>query len=88
MFERGSHVPVTHMGYFKRLSVTLPTNLRSKYRRSAKEWKYINRACIWFEMGLTSLSVSNIPDGYIEEIERLLSFLKRSFKDKTGVTFD
>ena len=42
--ERGHHVPVTHMGYFKPLADAFVSDLRSKDRRSAKEWEYINAA--------------------------------------------
>ena len=50
IFERGLHVAVTHMGYFKQPSDAFISALRSRDRRSAKEWEYINAAGVWTEL--------------------------------------
>lgn len=40
IFERGPHVPVTHMAYLKPLMDAFLVELKSKDRRSAKKWEY------------------------------------------------
>lgn len=44
LFEQWAHVPVTHVGHFKPPPDALLSELRSKDRRSAKEWDYVNEA--------------------------------------------
>ena len=57
-FERAPHVPVTHMGYFKPDADAFISELRSRDRRSAKEWEYVNAAVVWAELGLWALMVA------------------------------
>lgn len=42
IFERGPHVPIAHMEKFKPPTDAFLVELKSKERRSAKEWDYIN----------------------------------------------
>lgn len=55
VFERGPHVPVTQMGYFKPPMETFLAEQKSKDRRLAKEWDYVNSAGIWLELGISAL---------------------------------
>lgn len=80
VFERGAHVPVTHMGYFKAPTDAFLTELRSKDRRSAKEWEYVNAAGVWTELGLMSLEVARTTDGSKEEMGRQLKLAEMSMK--------
>jgi hypothetical protein len=54
VFERGSHVPVTQLAYFKPPASAFSSEFRAKYRRSAKEWEYVNAAGVWVEWGQTA----------------------------------
>lgn len=47
VLERVSHVPVTHMGYFKLPMDAALAELKLKDRRSAKVWEYVKSAGIW-----------------------------------------
>jgi hypothetical protein len=42
IFERGRHVPVTRMAFFKPPATAFLSELKAKDRRSRKEGKYIN----------------------------------------------
>lgn len=57
IFERGTHVTITHMGYFKHSTDAFLVELRLKDRRTAKEWEYINEAWVWAETSLSALSL-------------------------------
>lgn len=46
-FTRIRHVPATHLSYYKPLMDSFLTSLKSKDRRPAKEWEYINAAGVW-----------------------------------------
>jgi hypothetical protein len=61
IFERGAHVPVTHMAFFKPLATAFLSELKSKDRRSAKEWEYVNAAGVWLELGQAALAI--VKDG-------------------------
>ena len=56
-FERGPHVPITHMGYFRPPNDAFLIELRSKDQRSAKEWEYINAAGVWLEVAMFSMEM-------------------------------
>jgi hypothetical protein len=58
VFERGSHVPITHLAFFKPPATSFLSELRNKDRRSAKEWEYVNAAGVWLELGQTALSLT------------------------------
>jgi hypothetical protein len=47
IFERGAHVPVTHMAFFKPPATAFLSELKSKDRWSAKEWENVNAAGVW-----------------------------------------
>jgi uncharacterized membrane protein YgcG len=55
IFERGAHVPVTHMAFFKPPATAFLSELKAKDRRSAKEWEYINAAGVWLELGQAAM---------------------------------
>lgn len=80
VFERGPHVPVTHLGYFKPPTDAFLSDLKAKDRRSAKEWEYINSAGVWTELGLAALEVAKDQEGSIEDLGRRLSLAQQSFK--------
>lgn len=80
VFERGRHVPVTHMGYFKPAATAFLSELRSQDRRSAKEWEYLNVIGVWTELGLAALEVAKAHDGTIEDMGRRLGLEEKSFK--------
>lgn len=58
VFEHGPHVPVTHMACFKPITDGFLVELKSKGRRSAKEWEYLNGAGVMVETVLTALEVA------------------------------
>lgn len=58
VFERGPHVPVTHLNYFKPPDDAFLSELKLKDRRSAKEWEYVNAAGVWLDMGLSAMLVA------------------------------
>ena len=80
VFERGPHVPVTHLGYFKPPADAFLADLRSKDRRSAKEWEYLNAIGVCTELGLAALEVAKGQEGTIEDIGRRLALAEGSFK--------
>lgn len=70
IFERGPHVPVTHMGYFKPPTDAFFTELRAKDRRSAKEWEYINAAGVWAELALMSMELARTGTDGVDDMGR------------------
>jgi hypothetical protein len=81
VFERGSHVPVTHMAFFKPPATSFLSDLRSRDRRSAKEWEYVNAAGVWLELGQTALTLAREGDGEdsVDAISRRLALADRAF---------
>lgn len=73
VFERGAYVPITHMAFFKAPIDAFATDLKSKDRRSAKEWDYINGAGVWLESGLASLRLAREGEGNVAECGRHLA---------------
>lgn len=71
---------VTHMGYFKPPPDAFLMELRSKDRRSAKEWEYLNAIGVWTELGLTAMEVARTLDGTIEDLTRKLVMAEDAFK--------
>ena len=67
VFERGAHVPVTHMGFFKPPKDAFLADPKSKDRWSAKEWEYINAAGVRLELGMASLDVAALEQNKIWE---------------------
>lgn len=58
VFERGSFVSLTHMGYFRPQTDAFIADLKSKDRKSAKECEHINPVGVWLDLGLVSLEVA------------------------------
>ena len=79
-FERGAHVPVTHMGYFKPPKGAFLAAPKSKDRRSAKEWEYINAAGVWLELGMASRDVAATESGTEQDMGRQLKLAQKSLK--------
>jgi hypothetical protein len=81
IFERGAHVPVTHMAFFKPPATAFLSELKSKDRRSAKEWEYVNAAGVWLELGQAALAI--VKEGEdsttAEEMARLLALANKAF---------
>lgn len=80
VFERGPHVPVTHMGFFKPPADAFISDLRSRDRRSAKEWEYINSAGVRMELGLTALGVAKTQSDNVPSMARKLALAERALK--------
>ena len=55
VFARLDHVPITHMGYLKPENNAFLVELKTKDRRSAKKWEYVNGAGMWVDIGLSAL---------------------------------
>jgi hypothetical protein len=58
IFERGAHIPVTHMAFFKPPATVFLSELKEKDRRSAKEWEYISAAGVWLELGQAAMALA------------------------------
>lgn len=80
VFERGPHVPITHLGYFKPPVDAFLSELKSKDRRSAKEWEYINGAGVWIETGLAAMTLAKEQEGTVEDLARRLALAEKAFK--------
>lgn len=80
VFERGPFVPITHLGYFKPPVDAFLNELKSKDRRSAKEWEYINAAGVLLETGLASMTLAKEQKGSEEDLVRRLALAESSFK--------
>lgn len=80
LFDRGPHVPITHMGYFKPPTDAFLTELRSRDRRSAKEWEYINAVGVWIETGLTALDIAKNQETETEPLTRKLVLAEKALR--------
>ena len=80
VFERGPHLPITHMAYFKPNMDAFLVELKSKDRRSAKEWEYVNGSGVWVETGLSALSLCKEAAKDMDEMARYLSLAEASLK--------
>ena len=80
VFERGPHVPVTHMGYFKPPADAFVSELKSKDRRSAKEWEYVNACSVWTELGLAALGVAKDQAEDVPSMARKLALAEKSMR--------
>lgn len=72
-------MPLTHRKFFKPPPDAFLTDLRSKDRRSAREWEYVNAAGVWTDLGLAALEVAKTEDGSTEDLGRRLSIAQKSF---------
>ena len=77
VFERGPYVPISHMAFFKAPIDAFATDLKSKDRRSAKEWDYINGAGTWLESGLAALRLAREGDRNTAECARHLALAEQ-----------
>ena len=80
VFERGAHVPVTHMGYFKPPKDAFLADLKSTDRRSAQEREYINAAGVVLELGMASLDIVATESGTEQDMRRQLKLAQKSLK--------
>jgi hypothetical protein len=79
VFERVSHVPVTHLEFFKPPATSFLSELRNKDRRSAKEREYINAAGVWLELGQSALALAREGD---EEDDGVVMSRRLALADK------
>ena len=77
VFERGNYVPITHMDFFKAALDAFATDLKSKDRRSAKEWDYVNGAGKWLESGLAALRLAREGTGTEAEMAHQLALAEQ-----------
>jgi hypothetical protein len=81
IFERGAHVPVTHMAFFKPPATSFLSELKSRDRRSATEWEHVNTAGVWLELGQAALAI--VKDGEASmttaQMARLLALGDKAF---------
>lgn len=80
VFERGSHVPITHMGYFKPPADAFLADLRLKDRRSAKEWEYVNAAGAWTDVAMVAMEVARMESSTMEDVARRLILAEKAMK--------
>ena len=80
VFERGAHVPATHMGFFKPPADAFLNQLRQKDRRSAKEWEYVNAAGIWAHMALIAVILAKAADGNTAELFYRLALAENAMR--------
>jgi hypothetical protein len=81
IFERGAHVPVTHMAFFKPPATAFLSELKAKDRRSAKEWEYVNAAGVWLELGQAALALAKEGDEdmSVAVAARMLALSEKAF---------
>jgi uncharacterized membrane protein YgcG len=80
IFERGAHVPVTHMELFKPPATAFLSELKAKDRRSAKEWEYVNAAGVWLELGHAAMALArDMEDRTADELARMLALADKAF---------
>ena len=82
VFERGPYVPITHLAYFKPPMDAFAVELKTKDRRSVKEWEYVNAAGVWLETGLAALTLTKDADDSTDTdvLARRLSLAEKSLK--------
>lgn len=80
IFERGPHVPIGHMAYFKPPMDDFAVYLKAKDRRSVKKWEYVNGAGVWLETILASLNLAKEGGDEIDVITHRLSLAEGSLK--------
>lgn len=85
VFKRGSYVPITHLAFFKAPFDSFAIDLKSKDRRSAKEWDYINGAVVWLESGLAALRLAREGEGNGSECSRHLALAEQILTASLGV---
>lgn len=79
-FERRPHFPVTHMDYFKPNKDAFMVELKSKDRRSGKEWEHVNGSGVWVEKRLISLEGAKEFQGTPYQLGQILALAEKSFK--------
>ncbi|PXF40470.1 hypothetical protein BWQ96_09819 [Gracilariopsis chorda] len=80
VFQRGPYVPITHMAFFKPPMDAFTVELKTKDRRSVKEWEYINGAGVWLETGLAALMLCKEGTDDLDTITRRLALVETSLK--------
>jgi hypothetical protein len=80
VFERGSHVPITLLAFFKPPATPSVSKIRGKKQRSAKEWEHVIAAGVWLELGQTVLALAregSAEDG-VDVMSRRLALADRA----------
>lgn len=80
VFERGPHVPITHMEYFKPPMDAFAVELKTKDLRSVKEWEYVKSAGVWLETGLAALSLCEEGEEDAKVLTRRLALAEKAPK--------
>lgn len=81
VFTRGPHVQATHLAYLKPPMDAVLTSLKSKDRRSAKEWEYINADGVWADMTITAFTIAKTTKETDEELGARLELTDKSLAD-------
>jgi hypothetical protein len=82
IFERGAHVPVTHMAFFKPPATAFLSELKPKDRRPAKEWEYIIAAGVWLELGQAAMALARRGEDDMTPavMARMLALADKAFR--------
>lgn len=84
VLERGAHVPINDMGYFKPPQDAFLSEMRAKDRRSDKEWESVNAAGVWTETGLVAMELA-MEDESVDVVARRLKLARSAFKESLEV---
>ena len=85
IFERRPHVPGRHMGNVKPPADAFLSELKTRDRRSAKEWEYINAAGVRTELGVEDLGVARDQTEDVPSLARKLALAGKVVKAASEV---
>lgn len=80
LFERGPHVPVTHLAFFNPPVDAFYMSVQRKDRWSAKEWEYVNAADFWANLAITALNLAKGSDGDTAKMAFRLAIVVEALK--------
>ena len=80
IFIREPHVPVTHPAFSKPPVDAFVTILKTKDRRSVREWDYVNSAGVWADMALAPLSLARTADRTDDQFVKPPALAERALK--------
>lgn len=69
---------MTHMAFFKPRVDAFVTSLKTKDRRSVKEWEYVIFASMWADMALVLFSLPLTSDGTDDQLVKRLAHEHRA----------
>lgn len=73
-------MPDTHTRYFKPLADALLSELKSRDRRSANEWEYVNAAGVWTESGVAAFGMAKEKTEDVPSLARNLVLREKAIK--------